>query len=352
MIGTDDIKPHDWYEADEMVWKTLAGGSIFNDDFRREFHLSISQMGIRGDSFNDDKFRKMLEKVIMKTFQIKKFNQDECDPHYSVLVSDVLSKDVNDHPIDRFHEVLSCLRMHVIDDVTDMGAVWRGHELLKWNHITEYDDDGDWEWVTMRWIVRRAEDDYEAILKARLLDAVMRASSDGSTRRRLRRLSFPMWYGVPEYPEAMLAAVRAYSTEEPDYQLSLSALDDYVANHGYYFGGYDRVEIYGAFPQRFHEILGSCDGNVNAMSGLIHAAIKLGAATDDDKDLFDVTYANHGHDAFYPTALRLTLKCLAEGHPIECVREQIISKRRADCSKSFVARASSANYDHCHWRHM
>ena len=25
---------------------------------------------------------------------------------------DVLSKDVNDHPIDCFHEVLACLRMH------------------------------------------------------------------------------------------------------------------------------------------------------------------------------------------------------------------------------------------------
>lgn len=69
-------------------------------------------MGIRGDSFDDDSFRKTLEKVVMKMFQIKKRDQDECDPHYSVLIGDVLSKDVNDHPIDCFHEVLACLRMH------------------------------------------------------------------------------------------------------------------------------------------------------------------------------------------------------------------------------------------------
>lgn len=327
----DDIRPHDWLEADEMVDEVLdgrTGNGHFKSRLHRNIKRSIKWMIDENMPFDDDGFREMLKSAFFLTI-----NNGERDPHCSI-VSNILSEDVNDHPIDRFHELLSCLRMHDIDDAIMMMPVWYAHELMKRNNITEYDDHetGVLLWKSAHIIYMRPCDD-EIILKTKLIDVIMQSCGDDiDLRDGMMRMAFPDPSRGEDVP-IMLAAVRSYFTSEPDYQAALSIFDDTTRSRFFrrYKKGYRKINRMMAFRR----ILKSCGGNANAMSGFMHTVIEINKVAHynrrfaDSLAVLESYWAPLFQDDFIcpnPDIIRMMLANLAEGYPVEYITELIISE--------------------------
>ena len=317
------VRPHDWLEADRMVDEILRSGSYYLSlDAVGGFHRGIRRMIKRNMPFDDGWFREMLEHSFRVAYGLP----------ITGIVPTILSEDVNAHPIDRFRELLSCMRMHRTNNGMVMKTIWHAHELMRQHNITEYDDDEtgvSWEKIitddTDAHDVFDAASDDEIILRAKLIDTIMRSCGDDDIdirKRTMMQLSFTTITNT-ENITSMLAAVRSYSASEPDYHAALSVFDDCcIAGH--------KVEEDIIWAYAFRRILKSCDGNPNAMSGFMHAAIELATASYQNRDLFHASYYSayyEDFDAMYPEAMRLTLTNLAEGYPIEYITELIISER-------------------------
>ena len=336
-IDADDTRPHDWIEADRMMLPLPydAPTSLHGRDdvlpFVQELHESFGDMYAGNMPFTDDNFRKTLENALKAFSDPRHLQQVISNPNG--IIATVLSEEVNDHPIDHFQELLACMRMHPMHDaLRDMNPVWHAHELMRQHNITEYDDDEtgvSWEKIitddTDAHDVFDAASDDEIILRAKLIDAIMRSCGDDDIdirKRTMMQLSFTTITNT-ENITSMLAAVRSYSASEPDYHAALSVFDDCcIAGH--------KVEEDIIWAYAFRRILKSCDGNPNAMSGFMHAAIELATASYQNRDLFHASYYSayyEDFDAMYPEAMRLTLTNLAEGYPIEYITELIISER-------------------------
>ena len=155
-------------------------------------------------------------------------------------------------------------------------------------------------------------------------DAIMDAYGDNyESRNRMERLAFPYSADArDENAESLLAAMQSYFTREPDYQAALSVFDDCMAGHGH-----DEIG-----QRAFRRLLKSCDGNPNAMSGFMHAAIEYDRATMYNEYLANAFAASTTGlgaiwDFAYPNTktMSLMLANLAEGYPIEYIIELIIS---------------------------
>ena len=157
-------------------------------------------------------------------------------------------------------------------------------------------------------------------------NAIMEAYGDNyESRNRMERLAFPYSADArDENAESLLAAIQSYSASEPDYQAALSVFDDCMAGHGH-----DEIG-----QRAFRRLLKSCDGNPNAMSGFMHAAIEYDRATMYNEYLANAFAASTTGlgvilDFAYPNTktMRLMLANLAEGYPIEYIIELIISEK-------------------------
>lgn len=326
----DGIRPHDWLEADEMVDEVLdgrTGNGHFKSRLHRNIKRSIKWMIDENMPFDDDGFREMLENAFFLTI-----NNGERDPHCSI-VSNILSEDVNDHPIDRFHELLSCIRRHDVGDTITMRPVWYAHELMKRNNITEYDDHeiGVALWKSANIIYMRPRDD-EIILQTKLIDVIMQSCGDDiDLRGAMMRIAFPDPSRGEDAP-IMLTAVRSYFTSEPDYQAALSIFDDTTRSRFFrrYKKGYRKIS-----RMAFRRILKSCGGNANAMSGFMHTVIEIHKAAHynrrfaDSLAVIESYWASLFQDDFIcpnPDIIRMMLANLAEGYPVEYITELIISE--------------------------
>lgn len=298
-------RPHDWLEAKKMV---LALPDDYNPglhDLDSELLRGIGRMTRKNAPFDDDAFREMLENAIARTVF----------PSYSDRPSDmgdvipsVLSEDVDDHPIDYFHELLSCLRMHTSDTMDSelVKKVWHAHELMKRNHIHEYHDSSTG--TSLDYIIRYADSDDEIVLKAKLIDVIERSCSDDiGFRLRMMRLAFHT--PLPRSIATMLAAVQSYFECEPDYPAALAVFNECIVGRIEYVPGIadpagmvEPIDV-----SMFHDMLESCGGNVNAMSGLMHAIIEL--------DEVDDQYTGKRWPRIHPSVMHLTLANLAEGRP-------------------------------------
>ena len=317
MVENNDaaIRPHDWPEADRMVDETLLGQRDDFLDMKCRFHRGIGRMIDGNMPFTDDNFREMLENVFFPSDIPFLFDDGGCELRD---IPSILSEDMNDHPIDRFQELLACMRMHFMNSGTQMRMVWHAHELMKRHHIAEYDDRE--AGTSLNFIVRDAGSDDEIILKTKIFDVIMQSCGDDiDLRNRMLRLAFPLRLPMNENVAApMLTAFRSYFTNEPDYKAALSILDDYMA------GMEPNREIDLAM---FRRLLKSCDGNPNAMSGFMHAAIEFDRITDQYYEYLEEFFSSNENtdDFIYPNAMHLMLANLAEGYPIEYIIELIIS---------------------------
>ena len=338
-IDADDTRPHDWIEADMMMLPLPydAPTSLHGRDdvlpFVQELHESFGDMYAGNMPFTDDNFRKTLENALKAFSDPRHLQQVISNPNG--IIATVLSEEVNDHPIDHFQELLACMRMHPMHDaLRDMNPVWHAHELMKRHRIAEYDDTGS-TFTFVGDIALRTDSDDEIIMKAKLFDAIMRAcGDDANVRGGMRRLAFTAadWMDTEDITN-MLKAIRSYSASEPDYHAALSVFDDYMAKGGFfsrfssqYRNDHDRID-----QGTFRRLLKSCDGNPNAMSGFMHAAIGLYGAADCNKSLADLLSSFWTRWIYYyiicPTSvMRLMLANLAEGYPIEYIIELIISE--------------------------
>ena len=317
MVENNDaaIRPHDWLEADRMVDETLLRQRDDFLDMKCRFHRGIGRMIDGNMPFTDDNFREMLENVFFPSDIPFLFDDGGREPRG---IPSLLSEDMNDHPIERFQELLSCMRMHLMSSGTQMRMVWHAHELMERHHIAEYDDRE--AGTSLNFIVRDAGSDDEIILKTKIFDVIMQSCGDDiDLRNRMLRLAFPLGLPMNENVAApMLTAFRSYFTNEPDYKAALSILDDFMA------GMEPNREIDLAM---FRRLLKSCDGNPNAMSGFMHAAIEFDRITDQYYEYLEEFFSSNENtdDFIYPNAMRLMLANLAEGYPIEYIIELIIS---------------------------
>ena len=329
-IDADDTRPHDWIEADMMMLPLPydAPTSLHGRDdvlpFVQELHESFGDMYAGNMPFTDDNFRKTLENALKAFSDPRHLQQVISNPNG--IIATVLSEEVNDHPIDHFQELLACMRMHPMHDaLRDMNPVWHAHELMKRHRIAEYDDTGS-TFTFVGDIALRTDSDDEIIMKAKLFDAIMRAcGDDANVRGGMRRLAFTAadWMDTEDITN-MLKAIRSYSASEPDYHAALSVFDDCMAGHGH-----DEIG-----QRAFRRLLKSCDGNPNAMSGFMHAAIEYDRATMYNEYLANAFAASTTGlgaiwDFAYPNTktMSLMLANLAEGYPIEYIIELIISEK-------------------------
>lgn len=290
-------------EAEKMV---LALPDDYNPalhDLDSELLRGIGRMTRENAPFDDGNFREMLENAIARTVFP---SYSDRPPDMGNVIPSVLPEDVDDHPIDYFHELLSCLRMRTSDTMDSelVKKVWHAHELMQRNHIPEYHDSSTG--TSLDYIIRYADSDDEIILKARLIERS--CGDDIGSRLRMMRLTFHA--PLPRSIATMLAAVQSYFTCEPDYLTALAVYDECIVGRIEYVPGIvDPVGMVDPIDVSIlQDMLESCRGNVNAMSGLMHAIIELDKVEDQ--------YAGEHWPRIHPGVMHLTLANLAEGRPV------------------------------------